>query len=335
MINKIYEYIKNFIKECYKELIVLLVIFLLFYIELPYVIYAPGGTVNLNERIEIKDEYKVSGEINMSYVTMVKGTIPNVLLSKIIKNWDLEKSSNVTYEGDSVKETLKKDKLLMEEAQDNATIAAYSLTNHDLKITKYHNIITHITDEADTTLREYDEILEIDDKEVTSLENMKEIVNSYQKGDILDIKVLRNNKEVMATAKIYQTDDGLKVGVTIVTDVDFKTDPEIEIKSKNSESGPSGGLMTALAIYNKLTKEDITKGKKIAGTGTIDALRNVGEIGGVKYKVLGAIDDDMDVFICPEENYKEAVKTLNSTDDDLIIIKAKTLSDAINELQKL
>ncbi|MBQ4583332.1 MAG: PDZ domain-containing protein [Bacilli bacterium] len=335
MINKIYEYIKSFIKECYRELIVLFVIFLVFYIELPYVIYTPGGTINLNERIIIDEGYDSDGEINMSYVTMVKGTIPNILLSKIIKNWDVEKASNVTYDGDSVKETIKKDKLSMEESQDNATIAAYQLTKHDLEITKYHNIVTYITDEADTTLQEYDEIVAINDKEVTSLENMKEIVNLYQEGDTLDIKVIRNKKEVMTTAKIYQTDDGLKVGVTIVTDVDFKTDPKIEIESKNSESGPSGGLMTALAIYNKLTKDDITKGKKVAGTGTIDALGNVGEIGGVKYKVLGAIDDDMDVFICPEENYEEAVKTLNSTDDDLIIIKAKTLSDAINELQKL
>lgn len=334
MINKLYEYLKRFIKECYKELIVLFVIFLLFYIELPYVIYAPGGTINLNERIIIKDGYNSDGEINMSYVTMVKGTIPNILLSKIIKNWDLDKASNITYEGDSVKETVEKDKLSMEEAQDNATIAAYQLTNHVLKITKYHNIVTYITDEANTTLQEYDEIMTINDKEVTSLENMKKIVNLYQEGDALDIKVLRNKKEVMTTAKIYQTDDGLKVGVTIVTDVDFKTDPEIEIESKNSESGPSGGLMTALAIYNKLTKEDITKGKKIAGTGTIDVLGNVGEIGGVKYKVLGAIEDKMDVFICPEENYEEAIKTLNSTNDDLIIIKVSTLEEAIKELQE-
>ena len=335
MINKIYEYIKSFIKECYRELIVLFVIFLVFYIELPYVIYTPGGTINLNERIIIDEGYDSDGEINMSYVTMVKGTIPNILLSKIIKNWDVEKASNVTYDGDSVKETIKKDKLSMEESQDNATIAAYQLTKHDLEITKYHNIVTYITDEADTTLQEYDEIVAINDKEVTSLENMKEIVNLYQEGDTLDIKVIRNKKEVMTTAKIYQTDDGLKVGVTIVTDVDFKTDPKIEIESKNSESGPSGGLMTALAIYNKLTKDDITKGKKVAGTGTIDALGNVGEIGGVKYKVLGAIDDDMDVFICPEENYEEAVKTLNSTDVDLIIIKASTLQEAIKNLQEL
>ena len=43
--------------------------------------------------------------------------------------------------------------------------------------------------------------------------------------------------------------------------------------------------MTALAIYNYLTEEDITHGKTIVGTGTIDINGNVGLIGGVKYKL--------------------------------------------------
>ena len=45
---------------------------------------------------------------------------------------------------------------------------------------------------------------------------------------------------------------------------------DIDIKSKKTESGSSGGFMTTLAIYNALTEKDITKGYKIAGTGTIE-----------------------------------------------------------------
>ena len=44
-----------------------------------------------------------------------------------------------------------------------------------------------------------------------------------------------------------------------------------------------------LAIYKELIEEDITHGLKIVGTGTIDELGNVGEIDGVKYKILGAV----------------------------------------------
>lgn len=51
MFTKIYEKGKSFIKENYKSLIVLIIIFMVFTIELPYSIYTPGGAVNLNDQI--------------------------------------------------------------------------------------------------------------------------------------------------------------------------------------------------------------------------------------------------------------------------------------------
>lgn len=55
--------------------------------------------------------------------------------------------------------------------------------------------------------------------------------------------------------------------------------------------------MMSLAIYNYLTENDITHGLKIAGTGTIDADGNVGTIGGIEYKIKGAIKNKVDVFL--------------------------------------
>ena len=52
----------------------------------------------------------------------------------------------------------------------------------------------------------------------------------------------------------------------------------------------------ALAMYDALTREDITKGKTIAGTGTIDANGNVGAIGGVIYKLSGAVKNNADII---------------------------------------
>lgn len=335
MFTKIYEKTKKFIVENYKQLLIIFAIFLLFWIELPYVVYKPGGVINLSKRIEIDNGYDYKGELNMSYVSMMKGNIPFVLLSYVIPNWDLEKSENITYEGDSVSETLKKDKIQTESAMDNAVIASFKLTNHELEITGYHNKVIYIVKEAETTLKDYDEILSINGAFVTNLEEMQKIVNSYKEGEILNIKVLRNDKEVDATAKVFKVKDSLKVGASIVTTYDYETNPEVKIKTKSSESGPSGGLMMALSIYNSLTEEDITKGKKIAGTGTIDEFGNVGEIGGVKYKVLGAIKNDMDIFICPEKNYEEALKVLKKEKSNLKIIKVSSLEEAINKLNLL
>ena len=91
----------------------------------------------------------------------------------------------------------------------------------------------------------------------------------------------------------------------------------------------------ALSIYNYLTEEDITNGMNIAGTGTIDQYGNIGEIGGIKYKILGAIKNNVDVFIVPKENVKEAKKVAKDQDSDIIIITDKTLSGIIKQLQQL
>ena len=92
--------------------------------------------------------------------------------------------------------------------------------------------------------------------------------------------------------------------------------------------------MISLAIYNRLVDEDLTKGRKIAGTGTIDKNGNVGEIGGVKYKVMGANSGKADVFFVPEANYKEAMKFKQEKGYNLNIVMVKTLDDAIDYLRR-
>ena len=94
--------------------------------------------------------------------------------------------------------------------------------------------------------------------------------------------------------------------------------------------------MSALDIYNKITKKDLTKGLKIAGTGEIDKDGNIGTIGGVKYKLIGAAKDKADVFLVPNgENYKECIKIKKEKKLDIKIIGVSTLDEAINELEYL
>lgn len=76
--------------------------------------------------------------------------------------------------------------------------------------------------------------------------------------------------------------------MVVVTDYDYDLDPAITLKFKQSESGSSGGMMLTLSIYENITSEDLIKGKSIAGTGTIEKDGTIGEIGGVKYKIIGA-----------------------------------------------
>ena len=155
---------------------------------------------------------------------------------------------------------------------------------------------------------------------------------SMTAGDKVFFEVKRDDEIIDAYATVYDTDDGLKVGVAMTSTYEYETDPKIQINSKESESGPSGGLMMALSIYNALVEKDITKGKNIIGTGTIDEFGNVGKIGGVKYKILGASKKGADIFLVPEENYEEAIEVKQENDLDIRVISVKTLQEAIEAI---
>lgn len=334
MFNKLYSNVKNFIVENYKFLIIWGIIIFLFFYEFPYVIYTPGGIVNLEDRIEVENSRDTEGSLNMSYVSLVKGTLPMILLSYIIPNWDLVKSSEITAPDESVDELLELEKLYMQSSIDNATILAYEKAGKELNITREVNNIVYISDDADTDLEIYDELLTADGIEVNDVAELREIVNSKNEGDTITFLVNRNGKEKECSAKIYNTEDGLKVGVSFLTTYEYETNPEISVATKASESGSSGGLMLTLAIYNAITDEDITKGRTVVGTGTISLDGTVGAIDGVKYKILGAVKSDAEIFLCPMENYEEALSVKDEFDLDIEIHGVATFDEALEYLKK-
>lgn len=335
MFTKIYEKIKEFIKENYKGLIAIVVVFLLFMIELPYSIYTPGGAVDLNKRISVNNGYEAEGSFNMAYVSMVRGSIPFLLLSYIIPDWDIVSSDEITIEGENMEEMLEREKLYMQESMDAAIINAYRAAGADLNITGTISEVSFIAEEADTDLKIGDEIIRANQVEIHSLDDLKKVIEGLDEKEKVRLDVIRDDEEKECFAYTYKTDDGMKIGVSLLTTYEYTTAPEVSITSKASEAGSSGGLMMSLTIYNSLVPEDITGGKKIVGTGTIDIDGNVGEIGGVKYKLIGAVKSDADVFICPEENYEEAIEVALDKDYDIPIISVSTFLEAIEALEEL
>lgn len=335
LFTKIYEKIKEFIKENYNGLIAIIIVILLFTIELPYSIYTPGGAVNLNKRITVEDGYDAEGSFNMAYVSMVRGSIPFLLISYIIPDWDIVPADEITAEGEDMDEMLEREKLSMQESMDAAIINAYQASGADIEIKGTISYVSYIAEEADTNLKIGDQIISVNDDEITSLLDMKKIISKLEEKEEVTLKVIRDDKEKTCYAKTYKTSDGMKIGVSLLTTYDYLEDPKVTITSKASEAGSSGGLMMSLTIYNQLVEKDITKGKKIVGTGTIDINGNVGEIGGVKYKLIGAVKNDADVFMCPEENYEEAKKIAEEKDYDITILSVRTFQEAIEKLEEL
>ena len=109
--------------------------------KLPYSIYTPGGTVNLNDRIKVDGGYEKDGTFNMSYVSMVRGSIPFLLISYVIPDWDIVPSSRITIEGENMDEMLEREKLYMQESMDAAIINAYKEAGRNIqKVRKIQRI---------------------------------------------------------------------------------------------------------------------------------------------------------------------------------------------------
>lgn len=335
MINKLYEKFKKILKENYKFLIFLIFIIVLFNYELPFVIYKSGGIINLEKRIEIDKDYVQDGSFSMTYVSALKGILPFMALSYVIPDWDVIPLKEITNEKD-YDSVIEEGKVYLNEGIDNAIIAAFKEANYGLTITKTINTVVLISNEAKTDIVEGDILISVDDIEISNLDELKNYVNTLKENDKAIVKVVNNNKEYERYAYVYKADDEtLKIGVALKTAYEYETEIPVKIKMKNNESGSSGGLMMSLQIYNALTKEDITKGLKIAGTGSITSDGNVLEIGGVKYKVLGASKKKADIFFCPEENYDEAMKIKKKRKLDIEIVKVSTLKEAIEYLNSL
>jgi Lon-like protease len=90
--------------------------------------------------------------------------------------------------------------------------------------------------------------------------------------------------------------------------------------------GPSAGLMWALGMYDLLTPGDLTGGKVIAGTGTIDLEGKVGPIGGIGDKVIAAQAVGADVFLVPQADLKGAQA---ASDGSMRIVPVASFQNAL------
>lgn len=333
--KKIYDKTKKIIKENYKDIIFLIIIILIAFVKLPYVVYKPGGAISLSDRIEVDNNYKNKGDYNLNYVSVSEGNIPTLILSFFVKDWDIVKKSKITYTDTDYETTFKIEQIDYENSIALATLNAIKKADLEYKINSQKGIVIYVNEKAKTNLKQLDEIISINGNKYTTLSELKEYLNTLKDDDKVKIKVKNNNKEYERYAYIYEYENQKIIGVNLITELDYETSPKVVVKSRPSEAGSSGGLMLTLAIYDALIEKDLTHGLNIMGTGTIDENNNVGEIGGIKYKLLGAQKEKADIFFVPKENYKEAKKVYDEYKLDFKLVKVNTLDDAINYLENI
>ena len=307
-----------------------IVIAIILIIPVPYYVTVGGGVIDIDDKIEIDNAYQSKGSLNSAYVKEMNGTVITYLLGKIIPSYELTKVSDVINDNETVDDYDFRERLYFTNSLDVAKKVAFTYLEKDVKIVDEKLYIAYLDDSSITDLKIKDQILKVNNIDVNSYDDVSDILKDYVLDDI-SLLVLRDGKEILCHAKL----NNHKMGIYLIESYSYETDPQVNFLFSKKEAGPSGGLMLTLSIYNKLIPDDITKGYKIVGTGTISLDGSVGEIGGVKYKLMGAVKSKADIFIVPYDNYQEAEQVKKDNNYNIKIIPVKTFDDAVNKLKEL
>lgn len=332
MLNKLYDKIKEIIKANYKYALILIFFFCLFTFELPYYIETPGGILDVSTRVEVENANEVKGSFNLAYVTEFRATIPTIIAAQFIDDWDVYKKEEIEHH-ETIEEIEYRNHLMLDEAKSNAIIVAFENAGEYVNVTNKKVNVVYIDEMANTDLKIGDQIIEVNGAKINNKEELFSLIEGSDEKFLFTVI----NGNVEYTRYGYKTDiDGKNlIGIVISETKEVDTNVDVKFKFKESESGPSGGFMMSLAIYNYLTKEDITNGLKIVGTGTIDEKGNVGSIGGVEYKVKAAAKENADLFFVPVDNYEDAYNAVFENDLDIKLVQVETFWEALNYLNNL
>lgn len=324
----------NYIKKYYKYILVIFIFIFLTFFEIPsYYVNMPGGITPLQEKINLTNK-NIKGSFNSVYVSEYNATPMLLIASLFNNNWDIIKLEDIHLEEETKEEYNNRDKKYLEEAVSNAIYVSYKKANKHIEIINKNIEITYIFKESKSNLNIGDKIVSIDGNSFNSQEELKKYIKSKNVGDKLNIIVKNNEVLKEKYAYIIEEDKEKIIGITLSIINEYKTKPVIEVKTEDNEYGSSGGLALSLSIYNALTNEDITNGKKIVVTGEIDYDGNVSAVGGIKYKLKSANKEDSDLFIVPSDNLEEVLKYKKEKGYNIKVIGVKTFDEALKYLKK-
>lgn len=300
---------------------------------MPYVVLKPGPTVNTlgsdngKEVIQVtKAETSTSkGQLRLTTV----GVQNDVELVWAIRGWFSHDQAvvprDVIYPPDQTEKQVEaQNEQEFQVSQTSAETVALRELGYPVQ-----TLVAEVTADGPSAgkLVKNDQITTVDGAAVTSPGKLTELVQAKKAGSVLTIGYLRDAKAGTAQVTTKADKDGTpRVGVQI----DSKQPHPFEVKIDLGEiGGPSAGLMFTLGIIDKLRPADLTGGKIIAGTGTITDEGEVGPIGGIPQKLVGAKNAGAQIFLVPIGNCAEA---LRNAVPGLPMAEVATVDDALTAL---
>lgn len=276
-------------------------------------ITTPGGLSEVESLIEVKNQNVIKGSINTIYVYSIEK-------ATIFQSFIASKDDKTEVTDNDIKFNLNKEenelsgKIQKYQSIEACLICAYNSAmkrNSDIKLSyTYEGLIVYTYEINQKNLKVGDIIYQIKSKnEIYNNSNPKGLYNAYNNlavGDVIYYKRGNESKEFILEEPLDYYDKKNYFFVYDKYSINYLDAVPSFTLYPSKTSGPSGGLLQTLSVYSQVSGIDYTFGKKIAGTGTITNDGIVGPIGGIEQKVITALRNNADIFICPKSQYQDA-----------------------------
>jgi Lon-like protease len=307
-------------------------VFALNFYKLPVVALSPGPMEDVLARLKVEGA-RVHDSEGKLYLTSV-GIDDNVRFYEALldmANRDVQlvpRAELYPVEQDST-EIDKENAALMDRSKETATVVALREVGYDIEPSGVE--VTQVVSgaPADGKLRAGDEILEADGRAVDSTDEVRKAITSHKPGERVAFRVERGKNEREVSVEVQEVEDQPRVGI-LLRDLFPALPVKVTIQTENNIGGPSAGLMFTLSIIDKLTREDLTGGRRIAGTGEIALDGSVLPVGGVGEKLIAVRRQGVSTFLIPAEN---CASVRGQVPDGLRLVKVAKITDALRFLR--
>jgi PDZ domain-containing protein len=310
-------------------------------LPVPYVILGPGPTLNTLGKdqsgkplitITGHPVYPTSGHLNMVSITYDGGPGHQFNVFTALRAWlnpheAVVPQSEIFAPGQSQQQVTQQDQVQMTGSQQSATAAAL----HQQGIA-YKTVAQVVTVKpglpAYGKLKPGDLITAVDGQPVTGTTRLTTLIKAHAAQPIT--VTFRRGGTTMHTQLTAEQVGGRPIlGIVVQDQYQFPFTVTIQI---GQIGGPSAGTMFALGIIDKISTDNLTGGKFIAGTGEISANGAVSPIGGIQQKMVAARDAGATVFLAPAANCSD---TSGAVPAGLRVVKISTLNGAVTALQNI
>jgi len=305
-------------------------------VRLPYYVLSPGEATGVEPLIQVQGapSYHHGGSILFTTVSLAGDVNAYGFLHGWLSHDDVVVSRQEITGGTPTKTYDAENVQAMTDSKTAATKVALQRLGYTVPASGDGVEVVQVTAKgpADGKLRTADVITAVDGTPVTLDEQLVSAVHRHKPGDVINFTLSRGGQP--QTVAVQAVDDGhgvAKVGVALQTK-NLRYDFPVKVTIDTGRvSGPSAGLAFTLALLDDLGAGDLTGGKKVAVTGTIDIDGKVGPVGGVAQKTVTARRAGAIAFLVPPEEERDAKRHAGK----MRIITIRTLDDALAALQQL